>query len=270
MTYKDKISRLENLKDPKAVFVGGSGTHFGISTEEFEKKTGIPSVNMGLHASISMNTYLELVYPYINYGDYVFIIPEYDYYCTPWIKTDSQNVEFSILYANNYIEFFTSSIDAFPNSVYVGWSKCADDIKQIVSLVFTGHSTEAYSRLDSNSFGDFVNYKTNIKFIDSYVIFDHINDDSINKLIEMVCRIEKKGANVFILFPPYADFAFVQNEAVIQNTYRRLSDDHRIRLLFSPYETKVNRNELYDTVYHLNYNGKKRYTQFIINKFQEF
>ena len=270
MTYKDKIFRLEIINEKKAVFIGGSGTHFGISAEEFEEKTGIQSVNMGLHASISMKTYLELIYPYVNDGDYIFIIPEYDYYCTPWVKMDSQNVEFSMMYANNYIEFFTSSIHAFPNSVYVGWSKCADDIKQIVSLVFTGHSTEAYLRQDSNIYGDFVNYKKRINFIDNYATFDHLNEDSISQLMGMISRIEKKGAIVFILFPPYADFAFDQNIKIIQNIYGYLSNNRSIRMLFQPYETKFSRDELYDTVYHLNSQGKKRYTQLVINKFQDF
>lgn len=267
MTYQDKLSKLKSMNSHKAVFVGGSGTHFGISAEMFQEETGIQTVNMGLHASISLNIYLDTIEPYLNKGDYLFICPEYDYYCTPWIKTDSQNVEFSMLYGNYAYQFLTSSWDALPNTLYVGWGKWADILKQIVSLKFTGHTTESYCRFDSNEYGDFVRYKEAYTLSRSYATFTETDDSSINALYERICALKDKGINTILLYPAYADFAFRENEMVINIISERINK-YGIQTLFEPNKAIVSEDDLYDTVYHINYNGKKKYTEMIIREFK--
>lgn len=269
MTYHDKTERLKSIDCPKAVFIGGSGTHFGLSAEEFEKQTGIKSVNMGLHASISMKTYLDLIETSLKDGDYLFIAPEYDYYCTPWVKTDSQNVEFALIYSNNIKGFELSSINAIPNTLYVGWSKWADNFKQMISLKMTGHSTEAYSRYDSNEYGDFVNYKTQYYLSSSYSVLKTIDQESIDNIVKRIRSFENRGVRVYLVFPPYADFAFAKNEDVIMNIYSILQAED-VNVLFAPNYSIATEENLYDTVYHVNKKGKQEYTQLVIDSFNSY
>lgn len=87
---------------------------FAPQTHMVEKESKIQSVNMMLHASVSMDTYLTDVSKYLNKDDILFIIHDYDYYCTEWKKLDSQNMEFSILYSRNICICFFLLLTLFP------------------------------------------------------------------------------------------------------------------------------------------------------------
>lgn len=272
MSYEDKIERLSELaehSERKAVFVGGSGTHFGIKAEKFEKECHLKSVNMGLHASISMNTYLSAVDPYLKDGDCLFIIPEYDYYCTEWIKTSKQNVEFAVFYNKNIVGFLKNRpFEALENLLYVGWGLNADCIKQVISLMISGRTTDAYNRTDSNCYGDFVGYRSNHSFTNVFASFNQTNNDAFLHLLTYVNKFEHRGIRVYILFPPYAEFAYNGNNHVINEIHDYLKK-HRMRLLFNPKDSVYEEKLFYDTVYHLNEEGRNVYTDLVIRKFQQ-
>ena len=267
MTYRDKIDYLSNIKGRKAVFVGGSGTHFGISSELFEKETNITSVNMGLHASISLNTYLNNIDKYLKNGDILFINPEYDYYCTSWRKYDGQNSEFNVLYSDtNLFNYFLESKDSLQNVIYKGWEEWSSILKQIISLKINGRTTDAYSRFDSNKQGDFINYKTNYVLSDDYTKYDNYDKKSTDELIKRIKEFENKGVKVYILFPPYIEYAYMDNMEMINNVEEYLQKN-AIKLLYSTSDVAFSEEKFYDTVYHLNSDGKIIYTKIIINNF---
>ncbi|MDD3414992.1 MAG: hypothetical protein PHY47_13450 [Lachnospiraceae bacterium] len=266
MSYKDKLERLSELEEKKAVFVGGSATHFGISAEKFEQSTGIQSVNMGLHASISMDTYLSTVIPFLKEGDLLFITPEYDYYCTEWIKTDSQNTEFAVYYNDQLCKYAFSSTDAVPNLLYTGWNQWSNICKQIISLKLYGKTTEAYSRNGSNKWGDYTMNNHPSEISSSYSTLKGINDESMKKLQSYINEIKNNGIQVYVLFPPYLDSAYEVNKVTINEVYKSL-ENANVDLLFEPGETKYDSSQFFDTVYHLNDNGRNRYTQLLIEKF---
>lgn len=269
MTYVDKINRLKEIKGRKAIFIGGSATHFGVCAENFEKETQINSLNMGMHASINLPTYIDDVKPYMNKGDILFIIPEYDYYCTEWKKSDSQNVEFAVFYDTRIMDFCTQSFDALPNLIYTGWSEWSNIFKQIVSLSFTGKTTESYHRQESNQWGDYMVNIGERKISPSYEVFMDLNYESVNSFKQSVFELQKKGINVFVLFPPYVEYAYNGNNYVINKVYSKLKQENKICLLFSPENSKFEKTFFYDTVYHLNLTGKKEYTRLIIETFRK-
>lgn len=76
----DKHQRLSALGSPKIVLVGGSNLPFGIKSQMIEDVTGMPVVNMGLHAGLGMNFILSEVEKDIHEGDIVIVSLEYHHF----------------------------------------------------------------------------------------------------------------------------------------------------------------------------------------------
>jgi len=74
----DKYERLESLKAPKLVVVGGSSVAFGYDSRMLEEKTGYPTVNFGLYADLGTKIMMELAESEIRKGDVILLAPELD------------------------------------------------------------------------------------------------------------------------------------------------------------------------------------------------
>ena len=74
----DKYERLESIKDPKLVLVGGSSVAFGYDSRMLEEKTGYPTVNFGLYADLGTKIMMELAESEIRAGDVILLAPELD------------------------------------------------------------------------------------------------------------------------------------------------------------------------------------------------
>ncbi|GEM_PF-1809078 len=74
--YKEEL--LQNTSSPKIIIIGGSNTVFNVDCREISRAIGLPVVNMGLHAGLGLHFMLNEVEPYLQAGDIVLIIPEYD------------------------------------------------------------------------------------------------------------------------------------------------------------------------------------------------
>ncbi|MCR5353878.1 MAG: hypothetical protein K6D98_06195 [Clostridiales bacterium] len=265
-SYIDKLNRLEAMKDEnKAVFVGGSATHFGIHSKYFEEKTGIPSVNMGLNAGTSFGLYINSVKPYMKPGDILFLMPEYGYYEEGWYNDTDNNVEFLLYYAPETIKRTPASalLKYLPTALTVGWKNFGfyfqDSIRKKLS------KNKVYLRSSSNEYGDMTVHE-NLppdKFADS--VYDFENYPFIDKLEENIKYFEDMGVKVYLLFPPLNRTSFEQSEKCADGIYQRLSDDN-VKMLYKPEDSAYENDKFFDTVYHLKYESGIEFTDMIIEK----
>lgn len=65
------------IKEKKWVFMGGSATLFGISTQDIETQLGVASINMGLQGSLRADYIIYLTKKILKPGDSVFVAMEY-------------------------------------------------------------------------------------------------------------------------------------------------------------------------------------------------
>ncbi len=70
----------DHTKGQKILIVGGSNGLFGIDSAMITEKTGIPTVNMTLHAGLSPGFLLDPAKYPLNDGDMVIVPMEFDYY----------------------------------------------------------------------------------------------------------------------------------------------------------------------------------------------
>jgi hypothetical protein len=77
-----KLATARSLPGPKIVVVGGSNALFGVDSALIERETRRPTVNLGLHAGLSLDYLLAIARPVLSPGDVVVLSLEYGYYET--------------------------------------------------------------------------------------------------------------------------------------------------------------------------------------------
>ncbi len=70
----------EAAGSPKLLLVGGSSTLFGLSAQEIQAKTGVPTVNLGTHFALGSEYILHLTRKVARPGDTVLLAFEYEAY----------------------------------------------------------------------------------------------------------------------------------------------------------------------------------------------
>jgi hypothetical protein len=73
-----KHDRLEALRGPRLILIGGSNVAFGVDSAQLERALGMPVVNMGLDAGVGLDFLLNEVVHGLSPGDVVVLSPEYE------------------------------------------------------------------------------------------------------------------------------------------------------------------------------------------------
>lgn len=76
----EKHARAETIAPPRILFVGGSNLAFGLDSLTIENATGIPTVNLGLHAALGMEFMLCEARGVVRKGDTVVLSLEYEHF----------------------------------------------------------------------------------------------------------------------------------------------------------------------------------------------
>ena len=69
-----------SLPPPRIIFLGGSSTLFSIDARQVEKQTGVPSVNLGMHAAMRLDRVLSIGEEIARPGDILVLPLESGYY----------------------------------------------------------------------------------------------------------------------------------------------------------------------------------------------
>ena len=267
-SYIDKIDRLKELSvdGNKAVFIGGSATHFGIHTELFEEKTGIRSVNMGLNAGTSFGLYVDSIKPYMKEGDVLFLVPEYGYYEEGWYNSTDNNVEFLLYYAPDTKSMVstTTLLKYIPSLITTGWKNFGFYFSDTIRMKLS--KNEVYKRTSSNVHGDMIIHKTLSPSSFQDTLYDFDEYPFVDDLIKSIREFEAKGVIVYLLFPPLNQTSFEASEECIHGIWQTISKTG-VQTLYEPDETAFPNDSFFDTVYHLNYDSGESFTEMIIERF---
>jgi hypothetical protein len=281
-SYIDKVNRLVSLQDKtKAVFVGGSATHFGINARLFQEETGIPSVNMGLHAGGSFKMYLDIVAPYLKKGDTLFLCPEYEYYSTKFNAVTDTSTDI-ILLSNKTIITNTDAIyliRSLPQVLPTGWRRLGSGseyyfkrfIRQILGKTKDSDDFGGMYRRDySDEYGDYTGIK-NIpnQEVDFNHFMTYMDKKFLFNLRKYINYFYEKGIRVYVLFPPGSSQFYENSRIEMQKIYADLLTVDNIKLLFLPQDVIYDGDCFFDTAYHLNYINAIKHTQFIVSKYLE-
>jgi len=75
--YANKLSYLEDIDDSKIVLLAGSNGRFSHRCETMEPLLGMPCSNMSVSSDLSLDYQLDIIKPYLNPGDIVYLPLEF-------------------------------------------------------------------------------------------------------------------------------------------------------------------------------------------------
>jgi hypothetical protein len=265
----DKHKRLENIKSPKIVFVGGSNLTFGLDSKSIEETLGMRTVNMGLHADLGLRYELAEVEPYIKKGDVIVIIPEYEQFfgtcfdggvTLTWMFFNFPESRKYLKSSEQYFSIFKNYPNLLRNSMFSFFAR-----KKEHSYVL---SDDVYYRNAFNEYGDIVvhlNKKRQIPGkIKSFKLEGDINRDVIPELNNFKAYAEKNGARVFLIHPCLMDIAYKKSEEKINLLHDIMKTDLKIQVLSVPMDYVFSESYFYNSMYHLTGEGREIRTQKII------
>ena len=272
---KDRLIR--NTASPKIILVGGSNLAFGIDSRMIEDSLGTRVVNMGLYAKLGLKYMLAQVRPYIEPGDVVVVVPEYDQFYGDFANGDN-TLNTALLYAPNdrvgdFIRSYSLIDVVFRPRVENARRSFLRAIATAVGKedeFFPPDTNPVYNRRSFNEYGDVVSHigKKGMNPDSIYVAplppMEDFNADTIRDLNEIAERAEEVGAKAFFMFPSYIDGAYEINAAAIETLRSRLVKGMRIPIVGDARDFVYPKHYFFDTRYHLNEEGRRLRTERMI------
>ena len=263
----DKEHRLYQLSSPKIVIVGGSNTIFNIDSRIITDSMGYPVANMGLHAGLGLMFMLNEIEPAIGKGDIIIIMPEYAQFYRELFF--GGRIVTRLLSLNpRFIRYVSTRQQIFEIVKGLG----LETRSKIVYLLGQSADEETYSRSAFNECGDLMAELVGDQPLaqlagETYKIrrLDEINKPAIQELNDFYARMQVCGANVYLALPAIPIEKYSDNRIEINDLYSYLKENLEIPILFSPKTALVPARDFYDTYYHLNTNGRERYTTVLLN-----
>lgn len=268
--YENKLTRLKELDDNKAVFIGGSSCLFGVQSCVFEHETGIKSVNMAISAGIPMKFYLDSVIPYLNAGDKLFLCYEYGYYGTDWNLIGESGINF-LLYQDSSVISKQSEINlvkAIPEYLTVGWKNWENFTQEWVKTSVLG-GYGVYRRDSVNAQGDMIAHKDlrNESSIEETLIPKYLESTVLN-LEEYIDAINDIGVEVYIAFQPVSDSRYENSKSAIEEIYDRLSMIDGAEIIGVPTDYVYPIESFFDSENHLDYDTGYIHTSNLIRNYE--
>ncbi len=267
----DKHQRLEEIDGPKMIFAGGSNLAFGLDSREVEESFGLPVVNMGIHAGLGLKFILDDVRPYVGEGDVVVIVPEYPHFYEKYPST---------FYGQD--ELLTMVFDIVPNTQeYISlkqWTHLYRGLPNYIGnkyycLLKYGRKAKvpkgralAYQRNSFNAYGDITTHLQMDGFpVPPIVEADYpANKDVIEYINEFGRECEARGAKVMIAMTSIQRSGYFKAQGHIDQLKEAFDKFLEIPLIAPPSRYSMDDSLFFDTMEHLNKEGREKRTQMLI------
>ena len=264
----DKYERLQSVKEPKLVVVGGSSVAFGLDSAHLARYTSREVVNFGLYATLGSKVMLDLSEGAMQAGDIVVFAPEPD--------SGTMSLYFGADAMWQAIDVNHSLLDAIDEGdkarLYAAFDSYRED-KLGYLAEGKPNPPGVYNRASFNAMGD-VNYPRPYtimtKGYDSNTIFDFdtamISRDFIDYFNAYATRLGERGVRVYFSFCPVSELALGEGvDAARLAEFQRYFEDNLVCPVISDIEDYIMEwGYFYDTNMHLNDAGVRVRTNRLI------
>lgn len=263
----DKHQRLKKTPSPKIIFIGGSNLSFGLDSKKIEQKLSMPVVNAGLHAGIGIKYYLNDIKPYIQKGDIVVVVPEYNQFHT------------NAFYGN--IELVAVLFDVFaPGKVYVDFIQWWHLLKFIPRYAASklkpttkpNQKVGLYDRKAFNEYGDvYIHWtlpRVAVTPAQPVANDEPVLSHTISFLKNFQYYVLSRSA-LMVLVPPVYQSSSYDNQTALINHIMKEIERANVPVLARPEKYKFADSLFFDTYYHLTKQGVDIRTSMMIDDIQK-
>ncbi len=261
----DKHERVNSIKSPRLIFAGGSNLAFGINSEKIQSETGLPVVNMGLHAGLGLEFILEELKRSVRQGDIVYLSPEYYLDLKGDFKLKRYTGQF-FPEANSYYQ--SNPLKDGMQEIKIHIEKTRNEIK---AFRFNNPATDknakneisVYSRKAFNKYGDVVAHLGQAKpeIINDRTALQYRYWEGIKVLNEFNDFAKANKVKVFFVYPNYPQSEYEKNKKAIKGLAADLAKDLTIEIINRPEDFLYDDTLFFDTIYHLSKEGREKRTE---------
>lgn len=260
--YQKKITAVEEFKSEHRIFVvGGSGVHMGIDTQIMSEQLNRPIINLGLHAGLGIEAIISSIKPYLQEGDIILLIPEYD------IITDEDGMgrlagEFGFL--SGLINQMDITLEQKTQSLLnLGNPSLKSLYATMLKFYKKGFKYDYYTN-QVDVFGNQVELKT--KNITAQMVKQQPpSKNSIKRIENFKEYINSKDAYLIIGLPWFLTKDIQKSKENVREfikQYEQLAPT----IYDNDYNLKTDKKLFGDTVYHLSYEGRKKRSYVLVKQ----
>ncbi|MDR1986872.1 MAG: hypothetical protein LBP88_07890 [Treponema sp.] len=253
----DKHRILEAMESPKLVIAGGSNCAFGIDSLALTEALGIPVFNLGMQAGFGLGRILDDAGSFLHAGDVLLIIPEYSHFTDAW--NGSEAAYDLIFAARQYRLLLHPGLYGFPGALS---SYLTTHLQGFIAGFRPGNPL-AYRRDRFNQSGDYIGHlELENQAFESTPALGRLNQTALNRFFRFVRACEERGIQVILSYPSYEEASFTASAELIRTLDQTLRE--RISVISRPETYCFPRAWFYDSVYHLNKEGRQRRTEALL------
>ncbi|WP_157687510.1 hypothetical protein [Pedobacter psychrophilus] len=261
----DKHRRLNEIDSNRLILIGGSNLAFGLNSQLIVEKLNVNVINMGLHAALGLEFMLNEVKPSIKKGDIIVLCLEYPIYLDDF-KKDIDLISFTQHLYPPSKDYYHLNIEEKFLENYAKFKKHFEEQTLKIDPVF--------NRQKFNIYGDNIGHLglPGLKELRDKERIGELEIDKSAKLInqfEIECK--QKGAKLLISFVSYPKSEYQKNKIGINDLNDLLHQKiDKVPFINKPEDYIFNDNLFYDTVYHLNREGREKRTKIFIQDLKPY
>lgn len=261
--YKQQL--LQQAQSPKLVFIGGSNLAYGLDSAMLQAATERPTVNMGWNAGLGLRYMLEEAKPGIQSGDIIIVVPEYGQFYDDNLEGD-RHLARIIMTAPSAIRYLSSWAQ-----LSVVLSEMPTNMQSKFEKMIPSSTGKVSKEPLVNEYGDLVyhlNRQSAAKLNHFSIAEKQLNPDIIALLTSFETYTTAQGAQLIFMFPPMASsqFQHSENQAAIQTLYDAVLEIPNLTVVGSPAAYIYDDSYFFDTIYHLNAEGREIRSQQVIDE----
>ena len=258
----DKHERADQIGSPKIVIAGGSNIAFNIDSERVQDELNMPVVNLGLNVGLGLNFILEELKDISSENDVVFLFMTYFEDLDGLYALRKHTIE-HYSQARKYHQF------NFNEELLIHKRDTRNHLwNKLVSLILdserqTQHEVlgdeSVYTRSHFNVFGDFEGHHELEPRADlgQRFEFEYYFWEGIEPLNSFAQWAKKNNVTVYYIYPAYPKSEFRKNKNVIKKFDNDLQQYLKMKILGNPETFLMDEKYFYDSVYHLNKDGRE-------------
>lgn len=253
----DKLELLRTTASPRLVLLGGSNLAFGIDSALLERAAGMPVVNMGLNSGFGLKYLLDAARPHLRKGDVVLVVPEYHNFFGS--QFEGEDALLNLFLIQPEFEIFKRLRPA----MVLSDNQVIFRFKPLKYLRERGVAS-------FNRYGDEISHlgKQSVLSGEEEPFDTRLNEQALDYLCGFLSECQGKGIRALFVFPCLAKTNFRVNGALIGRVESALRQRTPYLAPFRPGDFVYDDWLFYDSIYHLDAEGRRMRTEQIATIFR--
>lgn len=268
LASKTKIDLLRQTPESRLILIGGSNLSFGIDSQMLKDSLALNPINTGIHASIGLQFMMQQNLDYIQEGDIIVLVPEYQQFYNDFA------------YGAQGEEFVRSVFDVDSRGLkYLNIRQWKNLIVQIPAYALTKFKLkeyrgfqvdEIYTKDAFNEFGDVTkHWDLPNEEVAAFSKIPHKLDKQVLKdILKFQTAVEEKQAILYISYPGIQASSYNNLEQNIKEIDSSLKAN-QLNVISNPLKYRISDDQIFNSPYHLDKQATKQRSLQLIKDLRE-